>query len=269
MPEIPDLDNIQSFLDRELPGVGVASVESKQPLVIRMPTLDEFVGTLQGNSFANVGHRGKFLLFDLKSGHTLAINPMLTGRLQYCDPRSKRPAKTCFVLSLENGMELRYFDNKLMGKVYLVPDSQLGLIPRFMEMGPDALDPEVTPEVFAKRLRRHPGQIKNILVNDTFLAGIGNAYADEILFDAGIYPYRRRTTLSRTEIENLYQSIHSVLEEATAVVGQRMGGRIELKIRDFLKVHGKGQEPCPVCGGHISQVQANQRLTNFCRHCQK
>lgn len=269
MPEIPDLHNIQVFLNGELSGVKIASVEPRQTLVLRMPTLEEFVATLTGNTFMEVGRRGKFVLFRMATGHVLAINPMLTGRLQYTDPGSKRHAKTCFVLKLENEKELRYFDSKLMGKVYLVPDGQLGLIPRFQEMGPEALDPEVTLEVFEKRLRRHPGQVKNILVNDTFLAGIGNAYADEILFQAGVYPYRRRPTLSGVEIESLYNSVHSVLVEATEIVGQRMDGRIELKIRDFLKIHGKGQEPCPRCGSRISQVQANQRLTNFCRHCQK
>ncbi|MFQ5933204.1 MAG: Fpg/Nei family DNA glycosylase [Dehalococcoidia bacterium] len=269
MPEIPDLENIQSYLNGELPGVGIASVEAEQPLVIRLPTLAEFIATVQGNSFDGVRRRGKFLLFDFDSGHTLAVNPMLTGRLQYCDPSTKRGAKTCFVLGLDNGKELRYFDSRLMGKVYLVPDGALNIIPRFTEMGPEALDPKVTVNIFENRLRRHPGQIKNILVNDTFLAGIGNAYADEILFDAGIHPYRRRTTLSTPEIEVLYRSMHSVLEEATKTVRRRMNGRIDLKIRDFLKVHGKGQEVCPVCGGRISQVQANQRLTNFCRQCQR
>ncbi len=269
MPEIPDLHNIQAVLNRELQGVGIVSVESRQPLVIRIPTLEEFVGTLEGNALARVGRRGKFLLLGLVSGHVLAINPMLTGRLQYTDADSKRPARTCFVLGLRNGKELRYSDSRLMGKVYLVPKSQLDLIPRFTEMGPEALDPELTLEGFEKRLRRHPGQIKNILVNDTFLAGIGNAYADEILFAAGIHPYRRRPSLSKAEIEALYRSIRSVLEEAIDIVGRRMGSQIELKIRDFLKVHGKGQGPCPRCGGRISQIQANQRLTNFCRHCQK
>jgi len=126
----------------------------------------------------------------------------------------------------------------------------------------------VTLPVFTQRLRRHPGQIKNILVNDTFLAGIGNAYADEILFAAGIYPYRRRGTLTSSEIASLYEAIHRVLNEARAVVAVRMGEDIHHKVRDFLQVHGKGGEPCPRCGSPVSQINANQRLTNFCRRCQ-
>jgi formamidopyrimidine-DNA glycosylase len=193
---------------------------------------------------------------------------MLVGRLQYCPPKERRKAKTCFILDLSDGQQLRYYDSKLMGKVYLVPDGRVELIPRWGEMGPEALAPEVTLEAFRTRLRRHPGQVKGILVNDTFLAGIGNAYADEILFEARVYPYRRRASLSPAEVDALYTAMHMVLEHASAVVAGRMGDDIHVKIRDFLQVHGKGGAPCPRCGNVISQITANQRLTNFCRRCQ-
>ena len=269
MPEIPDLENIKAFLNGVLPGVKVTGVETRIPLVIRRPIPQEFAGILEGNAFREVTRRGKFLVFHTASGHIMAINAMLTGHLQYTGPETRRHAKTCFVLSLENGMELRYYDGRLMGKVYLVPRGQEALIPRFEDMGPDALDPEITLEVFRKRLRRHSGQIKGILVKDTFIAGIGNAYSDEILFEAGVYPFRRRPTLTEDEIEALYNSIDLVLREATETIGQRMNGRIDLKIRDFLKIHRKGQQPCPRCGHRIGEVKANQRLTNFCRNCQR
>lgn len=269
MPEIPDLENIKGFLNDTLPGVKITSVQSKQPLVIRFPTLADFKSTLEGSTFSATKRRGKFLLLSLSSKHILAINPMLTGRLQYTDPSTKQHAKTCFTLGLVNRKELRYYDSKLMGKVYLVADGQMNIIPKFSEMGPEALDPEMTLEVFEKRLRRHNGQVKNILVNDVFLAGIGNAYADEILYESGIHPYRRRSSLSQDEREALYKSMQSVLNEATDIVSRRMGYQIDVKFRDFLRIHGKGNHPCPKCESRISQVQANQRLTNFCRHCQK
>ena len=269
MPELPDLEAIQDFLLRELVGARITGVEVAQPIPLRLPSPQEFAQVLTGNVLAGVRRRGKFLLLDMESGHVLAINPMLTGRLQYCDPRERHRARTCFILALENDHQLRYFDSKLMGKAYLVEDGRVELIPRWNEMGPEALAPEVTLEVFRQRLRRHPGQVKNILVNDTFLAGIGNAYADEILYAAGIYPYRRRTSLTLEETETLYQAMRRVLKEATSVVGLRMGEDIHLKIRDFLKVHGKGGEPCPRCGNTVSQITANQRLTNFCRRCQR
>ena len=268
MPELPDLEAIVNVLSRVIVGQRVEEVEVGQPLTIRRP-LPEFVALLEGNTFRQVARRGKFLLFTFDSGHVLAINLMLSGRLQYCTPRERKRAKTCFIFHLSGDQQLRYFDPRLMGKVYLVEDGRLDLIPRFTEMGPEALGEEVTLEVFRERLRRHPGQIKNILVNDTFLAGIGNAYADETLFEARINPYRKRPSLSPAEVEALYRAMRSVLTEAMPIVAARMGDDISLKIRDFLKVHDKGGQPCPRCGSTISQIQANQRLTNFCRSCQK
>jgi len=269
MPELPDLEAIKGVLQSKLAGVRVEGIDVMQPLVIRHPAVADFTSALTGNTFRRIERRGKFLLFTFESEHILAIHLMLSGRLQYCEPQERRKARTCFTFHLRGGKQLRYFDPKLMGKVYLVEKGRLSLIPRWNEMGPDALDEEVTPEVFQRRLKRHSGQIKNILINDAFLAGIGNAYADEILFAAGIYPYWPRTSLSAQEIESLYQAMHSVLKEATKIVTERMGEDISLEIRDFLKVHRKGGEPCPRCGAPISQIQANRRLTNFCRNCQK
>ncbi len=269
MPEIPDLDNIVKFLNEKIPGVTVASMEPRIPIVIRFPAAADLAARLEGQAFSGVSRRGKFLLFKMVSGDTLAVNSMLTGRFQYVEPDTKRHAKTCFTLKLDNGMDLRYHDSRVMGKVYCVAPGEESIIPGFERMGPDALDPDVTLDVFRQRLRRFSGQIKRVLVTDTFLAGIGNAYSDEILFDAGIYPFRRRATLGDDEIEALYYSMHSVLGEATRVVGERMDGRIDLKIRDFLKVHRKGGQDCPNCGGRIGEVKANQRMTNFCRTCQK
>ena len=269
MPEIPDLENIVKFLNDRIPGLKVASVEPRIPIVIRFPTADALSARLKDQTLSLVRRRGKFLLFTTESGDTLAVNPMLTGAFQYVAPDTKVHAKTCFTLKLENGMDLRYHDMRVMGKVYCIGPGEESIIPNFDRMGPDALDPDLTLDLFRQRLRRYSGQIKRILVTDTFLAGIGNAYSDEILFDAGIYPFRRRTTLSEEETEALYNSMHSVLGEATMIVGEHMDGRIDAKIRDFLKVHRKGGQDCLKCGSRIGEVKANQRMTNFCRTCQK
>ena len=269
MPELPDLEAIQDILLQELAGARVEAASVLQAIPLRQPSPDDFVKGLTGSTLTGVKRRGKFLLMSFDNGEVLALNPMLSGRLQYCDPSERKKARTCFVLEFENGHQLRYFDSKLMGKAYLLPEAELGAIPGWDEMGPEALSPEVTLEVFQRRLRRHPGQIKNILLNAGFLAGIGNAYADEILFEAGLYPYRRRSSLGSSETEALYGAMQRVLTEASKIVARRMGKDIHLKIRDFLKVHGQGRQPCPRCGHTISEITANQRLTNFCRGCQR
>jgi len=266
MPEIPDLEVIREYLEGVLPGQRIESAEVLRPLVVRNLLSENFVSVLEGNGIGGVRRRGKFLLLDLESGQTVVINPMLVGRLLYCQPDKRRAAKTVLILHLSNGMELRYVDSKSMGKVYLTPDENL--VPRFAGQGPEALDPEFTMEVFRERLRTRRGEIKGLLTNQAVLAGIGNAYADEILFEARLYPFRKRPSLSPEEVESLYQAMRKVLSEATVVLRERIGDDIDIKIRDFLSVHGKGGSPCPRCGTPISEIKARNRLTNFCRNCQ-
>lgn len=269
MPELPDLEAIRSFLNERLPGVRIEQAQALIPVVFRVPKAD-FQATLEGNTFGETLRQGKFLLFHLDSRHRLVVNPMLTGRFQYCLPQERRRAKTCMSLTLANGWELRYVDGRLMGKVYLVREDSLEQIPQFAEMGPDALSPELTAEVFAQRLRRHNGQIKGILVNHRFVAGIGNAYADEILFAAGVHPYRKRSTLSTEEVGRLYQSTSSVFRWAIPIVAERTKDGLPLEeVRDFLRVHRRGGESCPNCGSRITEITAGRRITSFCRHCQK
>ena len=266
MPEIPDLEAIRGFLNQRLPGERIERAEFLIPVVFRVPK-DEFVSTLEGNTFGETRRRGKFLLFELKSGHLLVINAMLAGRFQYLQPNVKRRARTCMALGLANGWELRYADDRVMGKIYLVPADGLMEVPQFADMGPDAL--EVSQEEFAQRIRRFTGQIKSALVNHRFIAGIGNAYADEILFAARLHPYRKRTTLKEDDVARLYEAIHKVFAWAAPIVAEQMRDELNYEERrDFLKVHRRGGEPCPVCGTRISEITAGQRITNFCRNCQ-
>lgn len=151
-----------------------------------------------------------------------------------------------------------------MGQLYLTPD--LALVPDFAEMGPEAL--EISLADFRARLKRFPGEIKSTLTRSQFVAGIGNAYADEILWAAGIHPYRRRASLTPEEIERLYTAVRSTLIEAIEKVRAANGEDIHKENRAFMAVHLKTGEPCPRCGNAISIVSANHRLTNFCRTCQ-
>ena len=181
MPEIPELEAMRGVLNREVKGQKVAGAEVRIPVVIRRPVVSEFVQVLTGNTFVAAERRGKFIVLNFKSGHLLAVNLMLTGRLQLAGDEA-RPKKTSWLLSFANGTELRYFDQKLDGKVYLVSRAEVGEVPHFANVGPDALDPGLTFEMFAKKIRRYPGQVKRTLTNDAFISGIGNAYVDEILF---------------------------------------------------------------------------------------
>lgn len=266
MPELPDLEIIREHLAARLPGVAIADAEVRRPIIVRNLAGGDFVEQVVGQCFRSVSRRGKFLLLELAGGAFLVVNPMLAGRLRCGPPLGHDRTRDALVLRLGSGHELRYHDAVDMGKIYLT--RALDQVPAFSGQGPEADDPALTLEVFRQRLRRHPGEIKGILTNQAFVAGIGNAYADEICWCAAIFPFRRRSTLSIAETERLYRCMGAVLERAIEMLRERVGEAIDVEVRDFLAVHGKGGGECPRCGGKISEVTRQRRTTNFCRHCQ-
>jgi len=166
---------------------------------------------------------------------------------------------------------VRYRDPTQMGKVYLVPAGIERPIPGRGpgEMGPDALDPELTLERWRDRIRKHPGELKNLLRNQAFVAGIGNAYSDEILFAARLLPFRKRSTLAAEEVDELYRATRTVLADAITLLRERVPPTFEKQVRDHLSTHNKGGEPCPRCGTRITAVTAGGFPTGFCRGCQR
>lgn len=271
MPELPELTVVCEVLQRRLVGQTLTAVDVLPPggpIVTRDLTGQGFVAALAGAGVTAVARRGKFLLFTLAPAAGgplwLALNPKLTGRLQLAAAGEKRKAKTWLSLTLSGGGELRYFDPKQMGQVYLTTD--LARVPDYAGLGPepDAL----TLDAFRARLRAFRGEIKGILTRGECVAGIGNAYADEILWAARLHPYRKRTQLTPEEVERLYTAMRTTLAEAVEHVRAEIGDAIHLEPRGFMAVHLKTGEPCPRCGAPITLVKANQRLTNFCRACQ-
>ena len=266
MPEAPDLEVIVEFLNRRVQGQPVESARVLRATVVRSLAGD-FPSDVQGRTMDAFHRRGKFLVAKLSGDRWLAINPMLTGALQYCGSRDRVLKRTCFVLGLPNEQELRYLDERQMGKAYYVSGDQLDQLPRLGEQGPDVLDGASLDE-FRARLKRFHGEIKGVLTRGSFMAGNGNAYADEILFASEIYPFRKARSLTPEELGRLHTQSRTVVEEAVGVLRQRMGDDIHVKVRDFLKVHNKGGQDCPRCGHTISQLTANQRITSYCRRCQ-
>jgi formamidopyrimidine-DNA glycosylase len=264
MPELPDLEGIRIFLNQRLPDVRIEQAEVLIPFIVRAPKGD-FIALMEGNAFGEISRRGKFLFFPLKSGHTMVVNAMLTGRFQWSRPKDRRRAKTCWVLRLENGQELRYVDQRLMGKVYLAKgEGDFAAIRQLPEIGPDALAPELTEQVFTERPA--PAQI-GMSLNQRHRRR--QRLPDEILFAAKLHPYRKRRTLSDDDVSRLYQAMRSVLETSIPLVVEGIDEELPLEeVRYFMKVHRRGGKPCPVCGGHITDITAGDRVTSFCRACQ-
>ena len=266
MPEAPELEVIREFLAERIVGESIARAEVIKPSVLR-PLAASLVPDIAGRTVTSLERQGKFLIFTLSDDRMLVVNPMLTGGFQYCLPSERLFKKTCLLLALSNGYQLRYLDDKQMGRVYYVNESQIGQVPQLTTQGPDVLAP-LDLEEFRQRLSKFRGEIKGVLTRGRVVSGIGNAYADEVLFEARIYPYRKCGQLSDEELRRLHGAVGSVLADAVRSVRERTGDRIHVKKRDFLKVHNRGGEPCPRCGNKISEVTANRRITSYCRRCQ-
>ena len=267
MPEVPDLEAIRGFLAPSLAGNPVSAVEAKQPWLVRTGAAG--LDTLVGCAFGDVRRRGKFLLLTSDDGRVLVVNPMLTGRFHWAQAAEKRTHSPAIVLAFEDGHELRYADERRMGRFYLLPIDDLGTVPQFGELGPDA--PAISEDEFVERLSRRRGHLKNTLTNQQFVAGIGHAYSDEILWEAGFHPHRRGATLDDDGRRELYWAIRRDFEWSEPILRAYAQDGLRQRTgewRDHLRVHRKAGEPCPRCGKKIRGRSFGGRETNFCIDCQ-
>lgn len=270
VPELPDLTVVAEELVRRVMGRTVVEATAPTPILMRATPVD--LEALAGAVVGETRRRGKFLLvpFALTDGErrVLAANAMLAGRFWLVPSRERVRARTGLRLRLDDGQDLRYVDREMLGKLYLVPPDRMDdEIPGWAEMGPDADDPELTLERFRDRIRRHPGELKPLLRNGRFVAGIGNAYSDEILWEARLAPFRRRGTLKPEDVDRLYHAMRSVLADAVEQLRLLVPPDIQTQHREFLKVHLRGGEACRRCGRELRQI-GGREATTFCRTCQ-
>jgi formamidopyrimidine-DNA glycosylase len=291
VPELPDLTVVAEAFHAALAGRSITSAAAPAPLAVRGTPAE--LQSLVGQRLEAVRQRGKFLILELDRDRAV-VNPMLTGRFQLAEPKAKQPTKTAVVLGFgprpggpadaapwtsgaawipgdDAASEVRYRDPTQMGKVYLLPTGVERSVPGMGEdeQGPDADDPALSLEVWRARIRRHPGELKNLLRNQAFVAGIGNAYSDEILHAARLLPFRKRSSLANEEVDELYAATGSTLARAIDILRARVPPTFERQVRDFLAVHMKGGQACPRCGTRISEVKAGGFVTSYCRGCQR
>jgi formamidopyrimidine-DNA glycosylase len=291
VPELPDLAVVSDALHAALTGRSIERAEAPAPLAVR-GTPAELAG-LAGQRLRRVHRRGKFILFELERDR-VAVNAMLTGRFQLAAPADRKPPNTAVIIAFGGRerapkdaakwtkgaawipadaaqAEVRYRDPSQMGKVYVLPAGVSRAVAGLedKDQGPDADSPDLTLDVWRERIRRHPGELKSLLRNQAFVAGIGNAYSDEILHAARLSPFRKRASLAPEEIDALYAAMRTTLTEAIDVLRLRVPPTFEKQVRDFLAVHLKGGEACPRCGTRLSEVSSRSEATSWCRGCQR
>jgi formamidopyrimidine-DNA glycosylase len=274
MPELPEVQTVVN----DLKAAGIVGSLIVGSRVFWQRTIDgispqTFAKRIKGKSILSIWRRGKFIGFDLNAGLFLLVHLRMTGRLLLVPTGVPRTKHEHVVLKLEDQRQLRMHDTRKFGRFYLVNDP--GII--LGRLGPEPLAPDVKLKFFSARLGSRNRQIKPLLLDQNFIAGIGNIYADEALWEAKIHPQRISSSLQPIEVKALYKAIPKVLKQGLRNMGTTLGsGRTNFysiagykgRNRDQLKVFRREGLPCPRCKALIRRTRVGQRSTFVCIQCQ-
>ena len=270
MPELPEVETIKNELLPYVVGHRITGVTLIWEGIVRQPTASEFRSRLIGQEITGIARRGKYLLFSLSSGDLLIVHLKMTGSL-LLKPTLAEPDKFIrAIIHLDKGTSLFFRDPRKFGMMQLVKDDSSIA----SKLGPEPLEPNFTPQVLAQRLNNHTAPIKALLCDQKVIAGIGNMYADEALFQARIHPLRSGNSLSSEEIEHLHQAIQQVLWSAIGNKGAstdtyfRPSGKKGTAHFHFQVAHRLSGKFCPVCSTPIDRILIRNRGTYFCPNCQ-
>jgi formamidopyrimidine-DNA glycosylase len=268
MPELPEMENYRVLLTDKVIGKQIEQVIVNRKKSINV-SIEQFQKKVVGYKITKIKRRAKHLLFILDSGLTLVLHLMLGGVLFFRKEMDKpnRSTQIEFVF----GEERLFFIGLRLGYLHLL--EQKDLAEKLISLGPEPLESSFTVQVLTKLLKSRRSILKSLLVNQSFISGIGNCYSDEICFETGILPMRKGNELSLEEIEKLHFSMQQVLTQAT-IYGGYMD--MPLYVNDILtggyddrcKVYDRGNEPCLRCGESIIQDKISSRKVFYCSHCQ-
>jgi len=274
MPELPEVETVKNSLEKKLTGLTITGVDIEMPKIIREPAVDDFIAGVTGKKITRLDRRGKYLLIHLSGGGVLVVHLRMTGRLVYARTEDPPPRHTHVVFHLSDGNELRFADMRQFGRILLAQDRQLDQVKGLKDLGPEPLSNEFSREFLRRELKRKRVRLKSLLLDQTFIAGLGNIYADEALHRSRIHPERIARTLTAREIANLYHSIVEVLQEGIAHRGTSVRDYVDGdgragSFQELLRVYNREGEPCCYCGTAISRIKVGGRSSYFCTACQK
>jgi formamidopyrimidine-DNA glycosylase len=264
MPELPEVETIARSLRPELTGREIVSAQLLWPRTLAMPSAEQFVEQITGQKILDVTRRAKFLDLQLVTYH-LFIHLRMSGDLTIEHAAYQPEKHDRLILGLSDGRQLVFNDTRKFGRVWLTahPEDVIE------GLGPEPFDPAFTPGILYSRLIERRRQVKPLLLDQAFLAGLGNIYTDEALHLSGVHPLRVSDTITEDEANRLYQAIQNVLlagieHNGASIDWVYRGGSFQ----NYFRVYGREGQPCPVCGTPIQRIVAGQRGTHFCPTCQ-
>lgn len=280
MPELPEVEVIRRDLQAVVPGrtvlrARVLDTGNAHRVVRRHPSRRDFEAPLQGTVIRRLDRRGKYLLLCLDGEVVLVVHLGMSGQLVLGEQGQPRPKHTHVVIELDAGAELRYVDPRSFGEMFIAGRDPRGIVPELSRLGPDALDDDLADEFFVANFARRRTRVKPLLMDQTFVCGLGNIYSDEVLFLAGVRHDRPAPAVTRGEIHRLREAIPKVLHASIASRGTTM---LDEQYRDLygapgafqqqLKVYGRESLPCVVCGTAVRRDRWSNRSTFYCPRCQ-
>jgi formamidopyrimidine-DNA glycosylase len=277
LPELPEVETIARELRPDVVGRTIKNAWFDWPNQIKHPAPSEFVAAVKGREIVSVDRRAKWLVFALgpvRSGGepaVLAIQVKMTGQLDVVSPKAPRDKHVHAIFALDDGRELRLRDTRKFGRLAVYAPAQAERV--LGTLGPEPLGAELTLPMFRQMLRARKGRLKTLLMNQAFLAGVGNIYADEALWRARLHPLRSAGNLRPDQARHLYVALRDVLNEAIA----RRGSSVDSyrapegsgDMQHYLNVYGRTGEPCPRCGRPTRRIVIGARSTHFCSWCQR
>lgn len=273
MPELPEVETLRRDAEALLVGRTIRQVELLLPAVLRAPAPDAFCQRLEGASFTGARRRAKYLLLDLSTGDTLALALVIYGQLVLVPPDEPAPEDLLFRLTLDNDSALMASDPSHFTRVWLAPRREIGGLLGVNTYGPEPLEADFTPAVLGARLGRRRARLKGLLLDQHVVAGLGNIYVDEALWQARLHPSRRADSLRPAELEALHAAIRAVLEAGIADRGTTFHTYRDLRgapgeHQHHLAVFQRQGRPCPRCGTTVIRTKLASRDTHLCPACQ-
>ncbi|MEX2547566.1 MAG: DNA-formamidopyrimidine glycosylase [Chloroflexota bacterium] len=277
MPELPEVETIARELRPLVVGRTILDVSFDWPNQVKHPAPDEFVAAVRGREIVSVARRAKWLIAALGPAReggdpaVLAIQVKMTGQLDVVSPDAPRDKHVHVIFSLDDGNELRLRDTRKFARVAVYPPDAADVV--LGQLGPEPLDDDFSLADFRRMLRARKARLKTLLMNQEFLAGVGNIYADEALWRARLHPLRSAAALRPDQERELYRSLRAVLAEAIDRRGSSVDsyrapeGRGDMQ--RFLNVYGRTGKPCPRCGRPTRCMVIGARSTHFCSWCQR
>lgn len=271
MPELPEVEHVARQLRETLPGRRIVDVETRWERAIQGMTPDDLRAEVSERAIVDVGRRAKYLLLTLDDGRLLIIHRRMSGNLLLWASDEPEPPYARVIFTLDDGRRLVYTDPRKFGRVALASPEALPAV--FARLGPEPLEDAFTPEALVARLAGHARPIKATLLDQSVIAGLGNIYADESLFRAGIHPLRPAASLTRAEVARLHAGIRGALTTGIAHGGTTFGRHRDIYNEagvnlEHVEVYRRAGLPCLRCGAPIERIVVAQRGTHFCPHCQ-